>query len=47
VGAFPFPVGSKDAALALTVAAGSSYTVIVNGVGAASGEALVEVYELP
>ena len=47
VGAFPFPVGSKDAALALTVAAGASYTVIVNGVGAASGEALVEVYELP
>ncbi len=47
VGAFPFPVGSKDAALALTVAAGSSYTVIVNGVGAVSGESLVEVYELP
>lgn len=47
VGAFPFTVGSKDAALALTVTAGASYTVIVNGVGAASGEALVEVYELP
>lgn len=47
VGAFPFPAGSKDSALAITVGAGASYTVIVNGVGAASGEALVEVYELP
>ncbi len=38
---------SKDSALAITVGAGASNTVIVNGVGAASGEAMVEVYELP
>jgi N-acetylmuramoyl-L-alanine amidase len=47
VAAFPLPAGSRDAALLLTLAAGRSYTAQVSGVGSASGEALVEVYELP
>lgn len=37
---------SKDAALVLTLPAGS-YTAQVSGVGATTGEALVEVYEVP
>jgi hypothetical protein len=37
---------SKDAALLLTLPAGS-YTAQVSGVGATTGEALVEIYELP
>lgn len=47
VGAFPLPVGSKDSAVVVTLAAGRSYTVQVSGVGATVGEALVEVYEVP
>lgn len=47
VGAFELPdAGSRDAALVVTVPAGS-YTAQVSGVGGATGEALVEVYELP
>lgn len=47
VGAFaPLP-GSKDSAVIVTVAAGASYTAQVSGVGGGTGEALVEVYELP
>lgn len=44
-GAFPFPVGSKDAALAVTLRAGS-YTFQVSGAGGTSGIAMVEVYDL-
>lgn len=47
VGAFALPAGSRDAALVLTLAAGRGYTAQVSGVGGATGEALVEVYELP
>ena len=47
VGAFPLPVGSKDSAVVVTLAAGRSYTVQVSGAGATVGEALVEVYEVP
>jgi N-acetylmuramoyl-L-alanine amidase len=47
VGAFALPGGSRDAALVLTLPAGRSYTAQVSGVGGATGEALVEVYELP
>lgn len=47
VAAFPLPAGSRDAALVLTLAAGRSYTVQVSGVGGTTGEALVELYELP
>ncbi len=46
VGAFPLSVGSKDAALTLTLVPGT-YTVQVSGAGGATGSALIEVYELP
>ncbi len=47
VGAFDLnDVASKDAALVVTVPAGA-FTAQVSGVGAATGEALVEIYELP
>jgi hypothetical protein len=46
VGAFALPASSRDAALVTTLAAGN-YTVQVSGVGAATGVALVEVYEVP
>ena len=44
VGAFPFPAGSRDSAMVVTLAPGS-YTAVA--VGAGSGTALVEVYEVP
>jgi hypothetical protein len=44
-GAFAFPEGSKDAALALTLAPGN-YTAIVEGEDGNPGIALVEVYAL-
>lgn len=47
VGAFPLPVGSKDAAVVATLNAGRSYTVQVSGVANTVGEALVEIYEVP
>ncbi len=47
VGAFPLPVGSKDSALVLTLTAGRAYTAQVSGGGGTTGEALVEVYEVP
>ena len=46
-GAFALPTGSRDAAVVLTLAAGRSYTAQVSAVGTATGEALVEVYEVP
>jgi uncharacterized delta-60 repeat protein len=46
VGAFPLLAGSKDAALSLTVAPGL-YTVQLSGANAATGTALIEIYELP
>lgn len=46
VGAFALPAGSRDAALLVTLEAGS-YTAQVRGVGATTGVALVEVYEVP
>jgi L-ascorbate metabolism protein UlaG (beta-lactamase superfamily) len=46
-GAFDLPdVSSRDAALVATVPAGA-YTAQVSGVGSATGEALIEIYELP
>lgn len=46
-GAFEFPdATSKDAALLVTVPAGA-FTAQVSGVGRTTGEALVEIYELP
>ena len=47
VGAFALTSGSKDAALMVTLNAGSSYTAQVKGADGGTGEALVEVYELP
>ena len=47
VGAFDLnDAASKDAALVVTVPAGA-FTAQVSGVGNATGEALVEIYELP
>lgn len=46
-GAFDLPdATSRDAALVVTAPAGA-YTAQVSGVGAATGEALIEIYELP
>ncbi len=46
VGAFALTTGSRDAAVVVTVPAGP-YTVQVSGVGGGTGEALVEIYEVP
>jgi hypothetical protein len=46
VGAFPLTTGSRDAALVTALAPGS-YTVQVSGVAGGTGEALVEIYEVP
>ena len=46
VGAFGLTAGSKDAALVTALAPGS-YTVQVSGVNNGTGEALVEIYEVP
>lgn len=43
--AFPLPVGSKDAALLLTLNPGA-YTVHVTGVAGGTGNALLEIYEV-
>jgi hypothetical protein len=46
-GAFDLPdATSRDAALVVTAPAGA-FTVQVSGVGNATGEALIEIYELP
>ena len=44
-GAFALGAGSKDAALVATLAPGN-YSVHVSGVGASTGIALVEIYEM-
>lgn len=46
LGAFALDSGSKDAALLVTLAAGS-YTVLVSGAADSTGIALVEIYEVP
>lgn len=46
VGAFQLTSGSKDAALVTALTPGS-YTVQVSGVNGSTGEALVEIYEVP
>lgn len=46
VGAFSLTTASKDAALVTSLTPGA-YTVQVSGVNNATGEALVEIYELP
>ncbi|MFM8617236.1 MAG: N-acetylmuramoyl-L-alanine amidase, partial [Opitutaceae bacterium] len=47
VAAFALPDRSRDAALVVELPAGRGYTAQVSGVGGTTGEALVEVYELP
>ena len=47
VGAFGLTPNSRDSALIVTVRANQSYTVQVSGADGGTGEALVEVYELP
>ena len=47
VQAFELLTGSKDAALLITLEAGASYTVQVKGADGGTGEAVVEVYEVP
>jgi sugar lactone lactonase YvrE len=47
VGAFDFPPNSKDSAMIVTLNAGGSYTVQVRGSDGGTGEALVEIYEVP
>lgn len=46
VGAFDLTPGSADAALVMTIPPGA-YTAQISGIGGATGEALVEVYEVP
>ena len=46
VSAFTLPSSSRDAAMVVTLAPGN-YTAQVSGVGATTGVALVEVYEVP
>ncbi len=46
IGAFPLVAGSNDSVIVVTLAPGS-YTAQVSGVGATTGVALVEIYELP
>jgi len=46
VGAFGLDAGSRDAALLADLAPGS-YTVWVRGADGGTGEALVELYEVP
>lgn len=45
-GAFALPVGSKDAAVVVTLPPGN-YTVVCSGVGGATGIGLAEVFKLP
>ena len=50
VGAFDLRAGSADAALVVDLAAGNpppNYTVLVRGATGGTGEAMVEVYEVP
>lgn len=47
LGAFALKSGSKDAALLITLPAGTTYTVQVSGADGGTGEALIEIYEVP
>ncbi len=46
IGAFDLTIGSRDAALLITLPPGV-YTAQISGVGATIGEAIAEVYEVP
>lgn len=47
VAAFDLPAGSKDAAIVVTLPAGATYTAQIKGADGGSGQAIVELYELP
>jgi hypothetical protein len=47
VGAFGLSANGKDAALVVNLDAGQSYTAQISGTNGSTGEALVEIYELP
>lgn len=47
VGAFHLLAGSKDAATIVTLDAGASYTVVAKGADGGTGQAIIEVYEMP
>lgn len=46
-GAFALAAGSRDAALLITLPARKAYTVQLSGADGGTGEALVEIYDLP
>ena len=46
VGAFPLVANSRDAAVLVTLPPGA-YSAQISGIGCGTGEALVEVYEVP
>jgi hypothetical protein len=46
VGAFALAAGSKDAALVVTLAPGGYTATVSGGSGAATGQALIEIYDL-
>jgi hypothetical protein len=45
-GAFAFPTGSADSVILIVLPPGT-YTVELSGASGATGDALVEVYEVP
>lgn len=45
-GAFPLPIGSRDAAMLVTLAPGS-YTAVIEATDNSTGAALIELYEIP
>jgi len=47
VAAFPLLDGSRDAALVVGLSANASYSLQVKGADGGTGEAIVEIYELP
>ena len=46
VAAVALTSGSKDSALVASLPAGATYTAIVSGVNGATGEAMIELYDL-
>jgi hypothetical protein len=46
-GAAPLAPGSRDAALTVSLTAGSSYSVVVRSRDGTTGEAMLEIFEVP
>lgn len=47
VGVVPYDNASKDSAIVLTLNPGVPYTAVVSGAGSTSGNALIEIFEVP